>query len=280
MTHRKKKIIHLILTYFALALLLVFFLFPFITMLSRSLMTDNEIRFFPRLFPESPSFSSYAKMFDLNIVYMFLNTFIIAAINIIGIPLSASLCAYGFAKLKFPGRNIWFAVVLATMMIPSITTQIPLYIIFSNMNWVGTWKPLTVPAFFGGGAINIFLIRQFMRGISDQLCEAGKIDGANKLRIYFSIVLTLCMPIIAFLMVTVFFGVWGDFMTPMMYLSTSESKYTISLGLYYRFNRMNNTDLANTQMAIGLIMMSPCILLFFLFQKQLIEGVTMTGIKG
>lgn len=267
--------------YAFLIVLGLFFLFPLFAMLSRSLMTDQEIIRMSLLWSKSPSFDAYGRVFNLKSVYWIFNTVLIAVVNIVGITLSSSLCAYGFSKLKFPGREVVFSVTLATMMLPSITMQIPLYIIFSDFGWIGTWYPMMLPGFFGGGAVNIFLMRQFMRGIPDQLGEAAKIDGANKFRIYWQIVMPLCLPIIAFTMVNNFLGTWNDFMNPLLYLGSRERLYTISLGLYMDFMMSGaNNPLANVQMAGGIIMLIPCAVLFFCFQKLLIEGVTLSGIKG
>lgn len=270
-----------ILKYAVLVFLGLFFLFPLFALLSRSLMTDNEIIRENLIWSKHPSFAAYARVFNLKSVYWIFNTVAIAVINIIGITLSSSLCAYGFAKLRFPGKDLVFSVTLATLMLPSICMQIPLYVIYSDFEWIGTWYPMIIPGFFGGGAINIFLMRQFMKGIPDQLGEAAKIDGASKLRIYWQIILPLCIPILAFTMVNTFLGIWNDFMNPLMYLGSNERLYTISFGLYIDFMMSGaNNPLANVQMAGGLLMLIPCAIIFFFFQKLLIEGVTMSGIKG
>ena len=267
--------------YMALCVFSLFFLFPFFIMVSRSFMSDDEILGPVKLLPVALDFSIYFRIFDLKMVYWVMNTFLIAVINIVGITLSSSLCAYGFAKLNFKLKNFWFAVVMATLMLPGITTQIPLYILYSKLNWTGTWRPLTLPGFFGGGAINIFLMRQFMRGIPNQILESAKIDGANRLVIYVRMVLPLCLPILTYVMVTVFLGQWNDFMGPLMYLGASESKFTISLALYRLFRAGSTvSSLPNSQMAAGVIMMLPCMVIFFVFQKQLINGVATSGIKG
>ena len=267
--------------YAFLILLGLFFLFPLFAMFSRSLMTDDEIIRKSLLWSEAPSFKAYASVFNLKSIYWLLNTVIISVANIVGITLSSSLCAYGFSKLKFPGREVVFSIVLATMMLPTISMQIPLYIIFTDFGWIGTWWPMILPGFFGGGAVNIFLMRQFMKGIPDQLGEAAKIDGAGKFRIYAQIVLPLCKPILVFTIVNTFLGTWNDFMNPLLYLGAAERKYTLSLGLYMEFMMQGaNNPFANVQMAGGVLMLLPCAVLFFIFQKYLIQGVTMSGIKG
>lgn len=264
-----------------LFVLTVFFIFPFYAMLSRSLMSDVEIKTTVRLFPSQITFQSYLEVFaNAKIAFWLFNTLVIAAINIVGVTFSSSLCAYGFSKLHFPGRDFCFSLVLATLMLPSIVMQIPLYVIFSDLQWIGTWLPLIIPGFFGGGAVNIFLMRQFMRGIPNQLAEAASIDGAGTFRIYIQLVMPLCLPIAIYIAVNTFLGCWNDFMNPLLYLANYESKYNLSLGLYMEFNNPANAYLANDIMAAGVTMLLPCLAVFFIFQRYLIEGVTMTGLKG
>jgi multiple sugar transport system permease protein len=168
---------------------------------------------------------------------------------------------------------------LATIMLPGIVIQIPSYIIFYRLNWVDTPFPLIINSFFGGGAVTIFLFRQFMRTVPKELGEAARIDGMNTFLIYLTIVLPLCMPIVIYCMVTVFLSVWNDFMGPLIYLK-KYSSYTLALGIYYRFGgEINNANRQNTQMATGLIMLVPCMLVFFIFQNKLIAGMAIGGIK-
>ena len=278
---RGKKLTLTVIKYISLCLIVVFFLFPYFIMLMRSFMSDNDVNFDFLIIPKHWSIIGYTRAFNLKTIYWIMNTVIIFVISALGIVLSSSLCAFGFSKLKFRGRDAIFSVVLATLMLPAISMQIPLYALYVRMNWVGTWFPLTLPGWFGGGAGTIFLMRQFMKGIPDSLCEAAKMDGANKLRIYFSIILPLCLPIIAYTVVNAFIGTWNDFQTPLMYLRNTESKYTISLGLYYTYKLTTNAyNYPNVQMAAGVVMTLPCIIIFFLFQRTLISGITMGAIKG
>ena len=275
---KSANIVGLILLLFVLT---VFFIFPFYAMLSRSLMSDVEIKTTVRLFPSRITFQSYLEVFaNAKIAFWLFNTLVIGVINIVGVTFSSSLCAYGFSKLRFPGRDFCFSLVLATLMLPSIVMQIPLYVIFSDLQWIGTWLPLIIPGFFGGGAVNIFLMRQFMRGIPNQLAEAASIDGAGTFRIYIQLVMPLCLPIAIYIAVNTFLGCWNDFMNPLLYLANYESKYNLSLGLYMEFNNPANAYLANDIMAAGVTMLLPCLAVFFIFQRYLIEGVTMTGLKG
>ncbi|WP_251547083.1 carbohydrate ABC transporter permease [Pumilibacter intestinalis] len=264
--------------YLLLAAVSFFFLFPFIVMFTRAFMTDLEVRMI-EFFPSNWfNFDNFKKAFDLSFVRYLKNTVIVVAVNIIAVPLSCSLCAYGFAKMKFPGRKFCFAFMLSTMMLPFVVTQIPMFVIYVKLGWVNSLLPLTVPAFFGGGALNIFLMRQFMRGIPKEMSESARIDGANHLLIYLRIVLPLCKPIIALIMVQTFMGVWNDFLGPLLYIR-EEAYMTLPLGVFNKYNG-NTQFLGNTQMAAGLLMMIPCAILFFAFQKQLIEGIMIGGVKG
>lgn len=267
----------------ALILLSIVFIFPFIYMFGMSVMTDLESVGSPSvvMFPQGEwVFSNYANVFDADFIRYFLNTAIIIVVNLVTVPLAATLCAFGFTRCRFRGREICFAIVLATMMLPSMSVQIPLYVIYVKLGWINTLLPLTVPAAFGGGAMNIFLAKQFMRSIPASLDEAAVIDGASRIRVYLNIYLPLCTPIIIFIMIGVFNGTWNDFMGPLMYLRNPES-YTLALGVFYKYSgRLSSGNFPNVQMATGVVMIIPSAIVFFVFQKQLIDGVNIGGIKG
>lgn len=270
-----------IISYTVLIFLTIFFFFPFFIMFMRSFMTNDEVLYdLPeRIFPSSLYFGAYVQVFSVKMLYFFKNTMVIVACNVIGAPLTASMCAFAFTKLNFKCRKFWFSVMLATMMLPSITLQIPMYIIYSKLGWTRTNLPLIVPAFLGGGAGSIFLIMQFMRGIPKDLNEAAIIDGANTFFIFARIVVPLTLPIITFFAVNTFIAVWNDFMGPLMYLQ-KERTWTIALALYNMFRgEYKGQQYWNMQMASGVMLSLPCMIIFCLFQKQLIEGVTFSGIK-
>ena len=231
-TRRKKakvkRGVKISVSYFFLVLLLVFFLFPFFFMFFKSFMGDKESYSLPvRFFPSSFTLTAYKAVLDVTLLQYFKNTLFVIVFNAIAVPLSASLCAYGFTRVKFQGSEFVFAIVLATIMLPSIVIQIPLYVIFNSFGWIGTLYPLTIPNIFGGGAVNIFLIRQFMRGIPKDIENSAKIDGANSWTIYWRIILPLCMPIITFIIVNTFLGTWNDFMGPLIYLAGKPENYTL-----------------------------------------------------
>ncbi len=278
---RQCELIKKIIIYFFMVAMLIFFLFPFYYMINISLMPALESNDLPHFWPQELSLEGYQRAMDPNMLRYLGNTIYVVVFNCIATPLSASLCAYGFTKIKFQGREVLFGIVLATMMLPSIVVQIPLFVIFTELGWINTLNPITIPSLFGGGATNIFLLRQFMKGVPNDLLNAAKIDGAGSFRIFWNILVPLCMPILVFVTVQTFLGVWNDFMGPLLYLK-SEKTYTLAIGIYQRFmGSLSNIDnYPNVRMAIGVMMSVPPAIIFFIFQKQLIEGVTMSGLKG
>ena len=277
----KKAVIYFVLCFFAL-----FFLFPFAFMFFKSVMGDLESVGMPyvRFLPSEWHFENYAKVFDASFLRFFRNTMIVVVCNMIGVPLAACLCAYGFARGKFRGKDFWCLLVLATIMLPGAVTQVPIYILFKSMGMTGTLLPLIIPNLFGGGALNIFLVRQFVRSLPRELDEAAVIDGAGRPRIFFTVILPLLKPIIIYIMINTFITSWRDFDSALVYIGNTASSrewQTLALGIYYKFLIRGSTDVyPNLQMATGVIMVIPVAVLFLIFQRQLIDGVVLTGVKG
>lgn len=270
-----------VLAYVILSLLVVLFLFPLFVMVSMSLLPDSEINTQVILSPTGTiNLGTYISILTSGSSYLLYlkNSLYVGIIVAVGIPFVSSLCAYGFGKLEFKGRDFWFSVVLSTMMIPSVVTIIPLYTIYVKMGWADTLFPMWVPSLFGGGAMNIFLMRQFMRGIPNDLLSAAKIDGANSFVIFIRIMLPLCVPVFLYVGITSFMGSWNDFMTPFTYLRMGSKATTLALGIYYDYGP-GSLSFANVAMAAGVVMILPCAVLFFCFQKYLMEGVATTGLK-
>ncbi len=205
------------------------------------------------------------------------NSVIVTGLSMLGEILSCSLVAYAFARLRFPGRNALFLVLLGTMMIPYPVTMVPTFMLFNALGWVNTYLPLVLPPFFGP-AYNVFLLRQFFLTINRELDEAAEVDGANKFRIYWQIMLPLAKPALATVAIFSFMYYWNDFMGPLIFLSDSE-KYTLALGINYLRNHRGGGDLS-VQMAASVMFVLPCILLFFVAQRYIVEGIVTTGIKG
>ncbi len=284
--HRRAKgarIARKTLAHIVLILCSAVFIFPFLYMFFMSFMSDLESVGNPSVvfWPHSGWFASnYIHVFDADFIRYFFNTFIVIVVNLVLVPIASTFCAFGFTRCRFHGREVCFSIVLSTIMLPAMAVQIPLYVIYVKLGWINTLLPLTVPAAFGGGAMNIFLAKQYMRTIPASLDEAAVIDGAGRFRIYWNIYMPLCSPIIIFIMIGVFNSNWNDFMSPLMYLRSPES-YTLALGIYYKYSgRLTAMNFPNVQMATGVIMIIPSAVVFFIFQKQLIDGVAIGGVKG
>jgi ABC-type glycerol-3-phosphate transport system permease component len=252
---------------------------PFLWLVTSSLKPEQQIFLFPpNWLPNPPRFENYVdaltyKPFGLYIV----NTLIIVVLNEIAIVGAASFCAYGFARIDFPGRNFWFAIVLSTMMVPYFVLMIPQFVIFSRLGWTDSYLPLTVPFFFGGGAFNIFLLRQFFRTLPSELADAARIDGCSEFGIYSRIFMPLAKPALATVAIFTFLNGWNDFIGPLLYIS-SPDRFTVSIGLAtFRGVMRTRWDLL---MAASTAMILPVLILFFLAQRYFIEGIVLSGLKG
>lgn len=266
--------------YIILILGSLLFIFPFLWMLSTSLKADDAVFTVPPAWlPEAFHWENYKRAFTaIPFTRYIINTVLLTLINIAGVLISSTLTAYAFAKLRWIGRDILFIVVLGTMMIPAQIILIPTFILFRTLNWVDTWLPLTVPAFFGvGGAFFIFLIRQFFKGISSELTESALLDGCSHWHIFMRIIMPLSKAALASVVIFTFIGRWNDLMGPLIYLEDSR-KYTIALGLRTFQGQFDGQF--NLMMAASLISMIPTLAVFFYFQKYFVEGITFTGIKG
>jgi multiple sugar transport system permease protein len=205
------------------------------------------------------------------------NTMIIVAANIFGTILTSSMAAYAFSRVKWKGRSFCFAMILTTMMLPGAVTIVPQFLIWRNLDLVDTYLPLILPAFFGGGAFNIFLLRQFFLAIPRDLDEAAEIDGAGKLRIFLQIILPLSKSALIVVALFTFLGSWNDFFGPIIYLNSKE-KFTLAVGLL-QFKGDYSTKW-NLLMAASTIVVTPCILIYLVGQRYLIEGISLTGMKA
>lgn len=230
-------------------------------------------------FPKEIRFENFKDAVTSIDFFLYLgNTLEIVVPCLIGTVISSAVVAYGFSRFNFKGKRIWFLILLATMMLPSQVTMIPQYLIFRNINWVNTPLPLVVPAFFGGGAFNIFLIRQFMSGIPKDFDEAARIDGAGTVRIFSNVLLPMCKPVLTAVGIFTFMGSWNDFNGPLIYLYDSD-KYTLAVGL--AFFKGLYTSQWNLMMAATVLVMLPVLILFFIAQDYIINGISISsGTKG
>lgn len=205
------------------------------------------------------------------------NTLLLCVLTVIGTTLSSAVVAYGFSRIDWPGRDKVFLIVLATMMIPFPVTMVPLYGLFRELGWIGTLRPLWVPAFFAT-AFNVFLLRQFFRTIPKELSEAARIDGCSEFRIFVQIVLPLAKPALTVVALFQFMATWNDFLGPLIYL-TDQKDFTLALGLQF-FQSQHGGTPWHLLMAASTLIVIPVVLLFFLAQRTFIEGVSMSGLKG
>jgi ABC-type glycerol-3-phosphate transport system permease component len=263
-------------TFFLLIITAVFFLLPMLWVLATSLKPETQV-FSLNFIPENFAWDNYSKIFErLPFMSYLRNSVIISVVNIVGVVFSSSIVAYAFSFLKWPGRDKVFYLVLATMLLPGQVIMIPVFVIFKEIGWLNSLKALTIPAFFGGGAFYVFLMRQFFLSIPKSLIDAARIDGCSEFRIYSTIVMPLTKPAVATVAILTFLFTWNDFLGPLIYLS-DKSKGTLALGLA-QFAGQQQPEWA-LLMAASVIMMLPIIILFIMFQKYFIKGFTMSGIK-
>jgi multiple sugar transport system permease protein len=259
------------------------FMLPLIVMVSTSLKSYTEINKYPPTFLPTQVFpSNYPEAWgyqNTDFPRWTFNTIFIIAATLPGVLVTSSLCAYGFARLKFPGRGVWFLLVLASIMLPPQVTLIPLYILFYKLGWLNTFAPLIIPAWFGGGALNIFLLRQFFMQIPRDLDEAATIDGAGHFTIWWKIYVPLSRPAMISVALLTTLGIWNDFLGPYIYL-TNPQNYTLALGLNVFRNVFPLAPRTDYIMSISTLMVLPMVVMFLLAQRYIVQGFVTSGLKG
>lgn len=283
MSAKTSAAIYKVVCYTLLVLFAIILIFPYVFMVSKSLMTPEEA-ISPKtvLFPASLQWVNYAEILkDSGYGMAFVHTLEVILFNSIAVPLSATFVAFGFARFKFFGKNFLFMFMLSTMMLPAVVTQISLYVLYSKINWLNTLLPLTIPNITGGGAIYIFLARSFIQSLPKDIDDAAKIDGAGPIRRYAAITLPLLKPVIIYIVINVFNAAWGDYYGPLIWKLDESFPDTLAYKVFYLITSgAVGNDKTNIRMAAGVIMSVVPAVLFFIFQKQLIEGVAMDGLKG
>ena len=261
-----------------LLMLSLVFMMPFLWLVGTSFKVEEHMMDFPpQWIPRPATAEHYVKAFQSVPLVLFLrNTLFVSAVVVAGTVLSCSLAAYGLAMVRWRGRAVVFAVMLATMMLPFQVTMIPVFLVFKRLGWVNTFLPLTAPAFLGN-AFFIFLLRQFFLSIPRDLVDAARVDGCSHGRIYWQIALPLARPALATVALFTFIAAWNDFMGPLIYL-VDERNYTLSLGLAM-FRGQYGTRYGEL-MAVSTLMTVPIVVLFFFTQKTFIQGIRTTGLKG
>jgi len=255
---------------------------PFIWMVSTSLKDINQVFIFPpQWIPNPIHWENYSKIFKLfNFGRYYLNTVIVTVGRMAGMFIFCTLAAYAFARLRFPGRDILFFLLLSTLMIPFEALLVPTFILIKNLRWINTYWALIVPQALGafGGAFNVFLLRQFFLTIPKELEESAIIDGASPLRIFWSIMLPLVRPALAALMIFAFTGAWNDFTYPLIVTNTDDMK-VLSLGIAGFKGLREGLTQWPLMMAAATVSILPVTVVFLLAQKYFIEGISITGLK-
>ena len=267
-----------VLLYAVLTLVGATMLLPLLWMISTSLKEPGEVLLLPpKWISIPPQWGNYPRLFDVLPFDLFLiNSIKIAVFATVGALLSCSMAAFAFARMRFPGKNIIFAIILATIMIPFHVTLIPLFKLYRDIGWLSTHLPLTVPFFFGT-AFGIFLMRQFYLTIPQEMVEAARIDGCSFIQIYYRIFLPLSKPGLATLGIFTFLGSWNNLMGPLIFLTKVETM-TITLGLTLLTNQSGGRwELIQAGAVISIL---PIIVMFFIGQEHFIQGIARTGIKG
>lgn len=264
--------------YALLIVLSVIVLLPVLWMLSTALKAQSQIFAFPPIYlPHPLLWSNFIDALTAQPFALYArNTLLLVVVNVIGQVFSCTLIAYGFARLRFPGRNVLFMIMLATLLIPEQITMIPLFVLYRTLGWVGTYFPLTVPSFFGN-AFFIFLLRQYMLTLPYELDEAARIDGCNTWQILYRILVPLCLPPLTIIVVYTFTGVYNDFLGPLIYLS-DPSTFTLAIGLANFVGRY--TSQWNYLMAASLVVLLPLLVTYYFAQRHLIGGIASFGLKG
>ncbi len=267
----RKTLLYVILIFFS-----VIFLIPLFWMISTSLKLESQVMTVPiQWFPKPIQWKNYLEAVKAFPFFRyFSNTLLLAILNVAGTLFSASLVAYSFSKLHWKGRDQLFYITIATMFIPTQILIIPTYLLFSELGWINTYLPLIVPAFCGGGAFNIFLLRQFFISIPDELLEAARIDGASEFRIYSQIVLPLSTPVLLTVSIFTLLFTWNDFFGPLLYLQ-DPAKWTLAVGL--RSFQQQYTTTWSLLMAASTLSALPLIIIYFIFQKRITSGFALSG---
>ncbi len=253
--------------------------FPFVWMIDASLMTSGEIQSRPPVWlPKTPQFSNYPELLDnLPLGRFYLNSLLVTGATVIGVLLTSSLAGYAFAKYQFPGRSFLFYLILATLMIPSFVTLIPVFFIVRQLGWIDNYLGLILPGI--SSAYGVFFMRQFIYSIPDELIDAARIDGAAEILIYWRIILPLTKPALATLGTFVFIGAWNSFLWPLLVVNSREL-YTVPLGLNSLRTFAAEARSLHLLVSGTVLSVIPTLILFVFLQRYFIQGIALTGLKG
>jgi multiple sugar transport system permease protein len=269
----------LILLQILMTVIVISFLIPTLWMISSSLKVSNEVFAHPIVWiPENPQWRNYLKIFDVLPFAKFAwNTVIVTGLAVLGTVASSLTVGYAFARLRWPGRQFFFGLMIGTMMLPEVVTLIPRFLVFRWFGWIDTFLPLIVPYWAGATALYIFLVHQFFRGLPMELEEAALIDGANRVQILTLILIPLSKPVIATVAVFALIQHYNSFLEPLIYLNSMD-KWTLALGI----RAINDSNVQNWELvfAAGTLMLAPVLGLFVIAQRYFVQGIAMTGFGG
>jgi multiple sugar transport system permease protein len=255
------------------------FVLPFFFILVTALMTQQQA-LTTHLWPSPFQWGNFAKVFsEIPLIRYTYSTLVYAVLATIGVVASSIPVAYALSRMSWRGRNVAFLLVISTLMLPIQVTIVPLYVVFVRLHWIGSLKPLIVPAFFGD-AFTIFLLRQFFLTIPQELSDAARVDGGGEFQIMTRVIMPLAKPAIAAVALFQFLYCWNDFFGPLLYTGSNPKIWTLAVGLSQYSETVHRSVLWNIQMAASVLFMLPVIVLFFLAQRVFVEGVTLTGVKG
>lgn len=279
---RFKKTTRKTISYLFLTIIGILMVYPLLWMVSASFKTNNEIFSSIRLLPKEIMWNGYADGWrgsgQYSFSLYFSNTFMLVVPTVVFTVISSLLVAYGFARFRFRGKKVLFALVIASLMLPNEVVIIPRYMVFNSLGWLNTYLPFIIPAAFATYSFFIFMLVQYVRSIPRELDESARIDGCNSFRILYEIILPLTKPAIISVIIFQFVWRWNDFLNALIYIS-SVRKYPVSLALRMSLD-VTDTISWNQTMAMSVLSMLPPVLLFFMAQKYFVEGISTTGLKG
>lgn len=262
-----------------MTVILISFLVPTLWMISSSLKASTEIFVHPMVWlPKNPQWKNYLDIFKVLPFGTFTkNTIIVTGLAVLGTIVSSMTVGYSFARLRWPGRNFWFGLMIATMLLPEVITLVPRFLIFRSLGWIDTFYPLIVPYWMGATALYIFLVVQFLRGIPMELEEAALIDGASRIQILTQIILPLSKPVIATIAVFALIQHYNSFLEPLIYLNSMDN-WTLALGI----RALNDSNVQHWEwvFSAGTLMLAPVLVVFIFAQRYFVQGITMTGFGG
>jgi oligogalacturonide transport system permease protein len=271
-----------IIRYTVLTVMGLIMLYPLIWLVGASFKTNNEIFSSPWFWPQEPTITGYIDGWKTSTPYtfghFFLNSLMIVIPKMVGVAISSTVVAYGFARFDFPGKKVLFGVLIATLLLPEVVTRIPQYLLFRELGWLDTYLPLFVPQWFAMDAFFVFMLIQFMRSVPRDMEEAARVDGANTLQVLWYVVVPVMKPAIISVCLFVFMWTMNDFLGPLIYISSVEN-YPISLALKLSIDA-TEAFAWNQILSMTVLALAPSLIVFFIAQKYFIEGISTGGVKG